>query len=60
MDYFKTTGKVEVHKDVTGRVIGGYVGTNKGSVYFTNLIHEYFTEGNFIHIDKWGRPWVKR
>lgn len=59
MNYFKTTGFVETLYREDGTVKGYRVFHTEGSVHVTNVIDEYYYKDNLVHIDKWGRPWVK-
>ena len=60
MTYFKTTGKVLTRYNQDDSIKGYHVGReDAGDVFVATLIEEYTQIGKFVHIDKWGRAWVK-
>ena len=59
MQYFKTTGNVEVVRRKDGSVKNYYVGREGSEAINLQIcISAYRTAGNLVAIDSHGRPWV--
>lgn len=60
MNHFTTTGEVRTVRREDGSVKGYYVGRENADPIFVSVrIPEYEQPGKTLHIDRWGRAWLK-